>query len=219
MGVAPAVMGPDRIPSQGLSPAITRVGVAGFEPTTSSSRTKHATKLRHTPCEATTAYRTGCRRSQTHDTPRDGMGMSVVLCTLTNSNDRNEAGHDRTGCIALPGLLRAGSALAVPDLRRAAESAVAEVTGSRPAAGPFELGEHVVLTAEVAEMTQRRMKNRRGSMANAVIVDDAGQRALVTFFSAHPHYGILRRAQRQRILRGRRAPAKPALVQRSFGSS
>jgi hypothetical protein len=25
------------------------VGVAGFEPTTSSSRTKHATKLRHTP--------------------------------------------------------------------------------------------------------------------------------------------------------------------------
>ena len=60
----------------------------------------------------------------------------------------------------------------------------------------FELGEHVVLTAEVAEMTQRRMKNRRGSMANAVIVDDAGQRALVTFFSAHPHYGILRPGKR-----------------------
>jgi hypothetical protein len=35
-----------------------RVGVAGFEPTTSSSRTKRATKLRHTPFEATTAYRT-----------------------------------------------------------------------------------------------------------------------------------------------------------------
>ena len=35
------------------------VGVAGFEPTTSSSRTKRATKLRHTPREATTAYRTG----------------------------------------------------------------------------------------------------------------------------------------------------------------
>jgi hypothetical protein len=34
------------------------VGVAGFEPTTSSSRTKRATKLRHTPFEATTAYRT-----------------------------------------------------------------------------------------------------------------------------------------------------------------
>ena len=34
------------------------VGVAGFEPTTSSSRTKHATKLRHTPREASTAYRT-----------------------------------------------------------------------------------------------------------------------------------------------------------------
>jgi hypothetical protein len=35
--------------------------VAGFEPTTSSSRTKRATKLRHTPREATTAYRTGDR--------------------------------------------------------------------------------------------------------------------------------------------------------------
>jgi hypothetical protein len=34
------------------------VGVAGFEPTASSSRTKRATKLRHTPLEATTAYRT-----------------------------------------------------------------------------------------------------------------------------------------------------------------
>ena len=35
------------------------VGVAGFEPTASSSRTKRATKLRHTPPEASTAYRTG----------------------------------------------------------------------------------------------------------------------------------------------------------------
>ena len=41
------------------------VGVAGFEPTTSSSRTKHATKLRHTPREATTAYRTAAAGSQT----------------------------------------------------------------------------------------------------------------------------------------------------------
>ena len=38
--------------------AIQSVGVAGFEPTASSSRTKRATKLRHTPREATTAYRT-----------------------------------------------------------------------------------------------------------------------------------------------------------------
>jgi hypothetical protein len=30
-------------------PALTLVGVAGFEPTTSSSRTKRATKLRYTP--------------------------------------------------------------------------------------------------------------------------------------------------------------------------
>ncbi len=35
----------------GLS-AMQLVGVAGFEPTTSSSRTKRATKLRHTPCAA-----------------------------------------------------------------------------------------------------------------------------------------------------------------------
>jgi hypothetical protein len=41
------------------------VGVAGFEPTTSSSRTKHATKLRHTPRKATTAYRTGHAEGQT----------------------------------------------------------------------------------------------------------------------------------------------------------
>ena len=33
------------------------VGVAGFEPTASSSRTKRATKLRHTPCATGPAYR------------------------------------------------------------------------------------------------------------------------------------------------------------------
>ena len=38
----------------GLS-VVQLVGVAGFEPTTSSSRTKRATKLRHTPCAAQTA--------------------------------------------------------------------------------------------------------------------------------------------------------------------
>jgi hypothetical protein len=32
--------------------ALTCVGVAGFEPTTSSSRTKRATKLRYTPMTA-----------------------------------------------------------------------------------------------------------------------------------------------------------------------
>ena len=40
------------------------VGVTGFEPAASSSRTKRATKLRHTPCEATTAYRTGLSTGQ-----------------------------------------------------------------------------------------------------------------------------------------------------------
>lgn len=56
----------------------------------------------------------------------------------------------------------------------------------------FEIGDHVVLTAEVLTMTQRRMQNRKGSMANGVIVDDAGRRAGITFFRAHPHYDILR---------------------------
>src|SRR5690242_14357963 len=83
-----------RIASQGLLPASTPVGVAGFEPTTSSSRTKRATKLRHTPREATTAYRTAsvcCQinsaccvskesslareKSATYVTPRRGMNL------------------------------------------------------------------------------------------------------------------------------------------------
>jgi hypothetical protein len=70
--------------------------VAGFEPTTSSSRTKRATKLRHTPRKATTAYRTRQVRRQIdieaenpvfgdvdHATPRDETGLSVALCTMT----------------------------------------------------------------------------------------------------------------------------------------
>jgi hypothetical protein len=39
--------------------------VAGFEPTASSSRTKRATKLRHTPREASIAYRTRPSTGQT----------------------------------------------------------------------------------------------------------------------------------------------------------
>ena len=62
--------------------------------------------------------------------------------------------------------------------------------------GEFELGEHVVLTARVETMTQRRMQTRKGSMANAVIVDDEGRRAAVTFFSAQPHYNVLRPGKR-----------------------
>ena len=36
-------------PVTGINHALTMVGVTGFEPATSSSRTKRATKLRHTP--------------------------------------------------------------------------------------------------------------------------------------------------------------------------
>ena len=67
--------GPEPDNRSGPLPANTRVGVAGFEPTTSSSRTKHATKLRHTPREATTAYRTGHRRSQTPNCDATHRGM------------------------------------------------------------------------------------------------------------------------------------------------
>ena len=39
----------DEMSRAGTKPALTMVGVTGFEPATSSSRTKRATKLRHTP--------------------------------------------------------------------------------------------------------------------------------------------------------------------------
>jgi hypothetical protein len=55
------------------------VGVAGFEPTASSSRTKRATKLRHTPLEATTAYRTGLSTGQTARQGISSRRMSVRI--------------------------------------------------------------------------------------------------------------------------------------------
>ena len=51
--------------------------------------------------------------------------------------------------------------------------------------GEFELGEHVVLTARVETMTQRRMQTRKGSMANAVIVDDEGRPSLMSAEAVH----------------------------------
>ena len=47
----------------GLS-VVQLVGVAGFEPTTSSSRTKRATKLRHTPCAAGDSIASTHRREE-----------------------------------------------------------------------------------------------------------------------------------------------------------
>jgi hypothetical protein len=60
--------------------------VAGFEPTASSSRTKRATKLRHTPLEATTAYRTNpaIRQSRLRyrgTQTRPGIGAASALCS------------------------------------------------------------------------------------------------------------------------------------------
>ena len=61
------------------------VGVAGFEPTTSSSRTKRATKLRHTPREASTAYRTDTPPNET------ALGASVTDSGAGQVQDRSKS--------------------------------------------------------------------------------------------------------------------------------
>src|SRR5271165_6151941 len=74
------------------------VGVAGFEPTASSSRTKRATKLRHTPPEATPAYRTGRSGRQTPPGPTPGVlpsGAGFPRPATERLHDRNVvAGHN-----------------------------------------------------------------------------------------------------------------------------
>ena len=141
--------GPDQIPL--VWALLTRVGVAGFEPTTSSSRTKRATKLRHTPREASTAYRTGCLESQTATSAPAAPSTcaSFYLTVAPNRGSQPWCGkrrasgkqcvprrryttHDRPGRHHLPGFLRPGSVLAVPDGR----------DRSGPAARAFELREH-----------------------------------------------------------------------------
>jgi hypothetical protein len=134
--------------------AMTRVGVAGFEPTTSSSRTKRATKLRHTPREATTAYRTEGAR---HQTPA-GAGTVTISCVprctsrhaegwiwhvrgVMHTDGRNllsEARNDRVRSFDLSGILCSGCAVAVPDLRRAHHRSVRPIRRSGPTSGAFE---------------------------------------------------------------------------------
>ena len=63
------------------------VGVAGFEPTTSSSRTKRATKLRHTPCAA------GDSIASTHRGEEIGSAESSV--TSVFAPRRNAVGPGR----------------------------------------------------------------------------------------------------------------------------
>ena len=58
------------------------VGVAGFEPTTSSSRTKRATKLRHTPCAA------GDSIASTHRREEIGAAESSVTSAFAPSGTR-----------------------------------------------------------------------------------------------------------------------------------
>ena len=71
------------------------VGVAGFEPTTSSSRTKRATKLRHTPCAA------GDSIASTHRGEEIGSAESSVTSMFAPC--RNPVGSRRPPCQAAYG--------------------------------------------------------------------------------------------------------------------
>ena len=71
------------------------VGVAGFEPTTSSSRTKRATKLRHTPCAA------GDSIASTHRGEEIGSAESSVTSMFAPC--RNLVGPRRPPCQAAYG--------------------------------------------------------------------------------------------------------------------
>ena len=55
-------------------PEIQMVGVAGFEPTTSSSRTKRATKLRHTPVRPPSSSRNRVSIAELGSGPEIGAG-------------------------------------------------------------------------------------------------------------------------------------------------
>ncbi|OIV36706.1 ATP-dependent DNA helicase RecG [Mangrovactinospora gilvigrisea] len=59
----------------------------------------------------------------------------------------------------------------------------------------LELGEHVTVVAEVAQVSTHPMKARRGNMLKAVVTDGQGQVDIV-FFREHPH--------KERLLPGRR---------------
>ena len=71
------------------------VGVAGFEPTTSSSRTKRATKLRHTPCAA------GDSIASTHRGEEIGLAESSVTSVFAPRG--NPVGPRRPPCQAAHG--------------------------------------------------------------------------------------------------------------------
>ena len=71
------------------------VGVAGFEPTTSSSRTKRATKLRHTPCAA------GDSIASTHRGEEIGSAESSVTSVFAPGG--NPVGPGRPPCQAAHG--------------------------------------------------------------------------------------------------------------------
>jgi hypothetical protein len=93
--------GPNRISRSGPVICCSAVGVAGFEPTTSSSRTKRATKLRHTPREASPAYLTGQVRSQIASSGADHVWpeLNWVHRVLTGCNQvrPRHRGFEMTG--------------------------------------------------------------------------------------------------------------------------
>ena len=56
----------------------------------------------------------------------------------------------------------------------------------------LQVGEDVLVVAEVKTATSRAMRNRRGKMLTVVIGDDLGNELDVTFFSAYGHEGKLK---------------------------
>ena len=73
-----------------MSRDITRVGQAGFEPTTSSSRTKRATKLRHCPLtqqyQQVRDFHLGGAVGGSDTLPAQPKTDATARCTLTGSS-------------------------------------------------------------------------------------------------------------------------------------
>ena len=87
---------PKTPPRRGLDQRSLLVGVAGFEPTASSSRTKRAAKLRYTPeppGRRPPAYRT-CRVIVAHDPRRAHAGIPGIRATAAGAGGRDHGSSD-----------------------------------------------------------------------------------------------------------------------------
>ena len=118
----------------GQTPAV-RVGVAGFEPTASSSRTKRATKLRHTPLEASTAYRT---RPSTGQTAAAGHQFQAQERSNSTSASAGSVGIKPLGADPLVAEVGVGVAVAAVGEQRdhRTAAAVGDHLGEQPERAP-----------------------------------------------------------------------------------